>query len=212
MAKSSTEKKLDEILKLERLQIKLQKRFEALEKKQIQEDKRIQQLEIKQTKKQEKILDLEEKQLEELEDIEKLEKEIRDKVTKKPLKKITYKDLGKAAIGAFIGIVSHFTILKGVHFAETISMTKATSFLIVSFLIGMVILYYTGFRRVHTFRILKVMPLRLSIIYLTTIVVIVAVLFIFGAAHDGHELYKQVAVASLPAIVGACAADLIGEE
>ena len=197
MKKKSINKKLDEILRLERLQVKLEQQFKELEQQQITEEKELK--------------GLEKRELKNLKDIEAVEKEIRAKVTKKPLGKITYKDLGKATIGAFIGLVSHFTILEGAELAEFFSATKATSFLILSYLVGMIILYYTGFRKVKTKKFLAILPIRLTIIYLVTIAVITATLAAFSLIHSPDLLYKQVAAASLPAIIGACAADLIGE-
>lgn len=197
MKKKSINKKLDEILKLEKLQVKLEQQFKELEQQQVAEEQEIK--------------GLERRELKDLKDIEALEKEIRAKVTKKPLGKITYKDLGKATIGAFIGLVSHFTILEGAEIAEAFSTTKATSFFILSYIVGMIILYYTGFRKVKTKKFLVILPLRLTIVYIVTIAVITATLGAFSLIHGPELLYKQVAAASLPAIIGACAADLIGE-
>ena len=198
MKKRSINKKLDEILKLEKLQVKLEKQFKKLEEEQIKEEKEVK--------------GLEKRELKNLKDIEALEKEIKSKVTKKPLGKITYKDLGKATIGAFIGLVSHFTIIEGAEIAEAFTTTKATSFLILSYIVGMIILYYTGFRKVKTKKFLVILPLRLTVIFIVTLGVITATLAAFGLIHGPVLWYKQVAAASLPAIIGACAADLIGEE
>jgi len=195
--RKSIHRKLDEILKLEKLQVKLEKQFKEIEQEQVKEEQELKSLERREIK--------------DLKDIETLEKEIRAKVTKKPLGKITYKDLGKATIGAFIGLVSHFTILEGAEIAEAFSTTKATSFLILSYIVGMIILYYTGFRKVKTKKFLAILPLRLTFIYIVTLGVITATLAAFSLIHDPTLWYKQVAAASLPAIIGACAADLIGE-
>jgi len=186
-------KKLSTILKLEKEQLREQRVVERLEREQLRDDQEFKKLEEQQ------ILDLEQ-----------LEKKIAHEIGPHPLKKITFKDFGKSVIGAFIGIVSHYTVLEGVHFAETITVTQATGFYIVSFFIGLIMLYYTGFRQVRKKMFLFFLPVRLVLIYLVTLLVIFVVLTIFGTVDHGH-VYNQVAVVMMPAIVGACAADLIGD-
>ncbi|HLC86193.1 MAG TPA: DUF2391 family protein [Candidatus Nanoarchaeia archaeon] len=160
---------------------------------------------------EEKVKHLEERQLKELETLKNLEREIAREVGEHPLRKLTYKDAGRSMIGAFIGIVSHFTVLEGVHFAENVSPLKASFLLLVSFGAGLIMLYYTGFRKIKDVRILAILPLRLVFVYVVTIIAIVITLFVLGIMKQGH-VYSQVAVLSLPAIIGACAADLIGGE
>src|SRR3990167_3951458 len=95
---SRIEKKVDEVLKLEKRQIKEEKLLKKGED------------EVTQLEKQQlKVLASEE---EELKKIEQFEKEIRKEVGSHPLTKITIKDLGKGMIGAFIGIVSHYAFLE----------------------------------------------------------------------------------------------------
>lgn len=195
VSKMNLSEKMDLLLKLERLQLRKQRNEINIEKKQLKQGN--------------KITDFEKKEIKELAS---LEKKLNEGLKGSPLKKVTFKDLGKAVIGSFAGIVSHFSIIEGVHFAENVSLTKSTSFLVISFVVGFIILYYAGFRRVKQVKFLLFLPLRLVVIYLTTIAVILISLSIFGFGGDFGLLYRQVSVMSLPAIIGACAVDLIGEE
>ncbi|MDP4012677.1 MAG: DUF2391 family protein [Candidatus Nanoarchaeia archaeon] len=195
MPKKSISRKdgIKEITKLEREQIQL-------EKQQLQEQKKMQVLE--------------KRQLEELAKLEKLEKEIRSEVRPHPLRDITYRDLIKATIGSIVGMVAHFTFIEGVHIAETITIARASILYLLSFFLGGSLLYLTGFRKVKQKLVLKILPLRLTVIYLTALVWIVLVLFTFGIVDlttQFNEIYKQVAVISIIAVIGASAADLIGE-
>jgi len=179
-------KKLDQLLKLEKRQLKEESSVQNLEKKQIKE----------------------------LSEIESIEKQIKSSVGKHPLRKVTYKDLGKALIGAFFGIVSHFAVLEGINFAENISVFRATGYYFISYFVGFIFLYYTGFRQVKQAKFLILLPVRLTFIYVVMLLAVVSAVYLFsyGQAITFIELYKQVAVVSLPAIMGASAADLIGND
>src|SRR3989338_10233521 len=156
----------------------------------------------------EKIENLEKKQIKELEELEEnLIKEIGDH----PIRKITQKDIAKGVIGAFIGVISHFVFVEGVHLAEILSLTRISFMYIVSFFIGAIFLYATGFRKVKQIRVLKFLPLRVTVIYMVSLITISLVLTLFNQYNSIEELYRQVGVLSLPAIIGASAADLIGE-
>lgn len=213
--KSGTKKKskLDLILELEQKQFREQKRIEALEKKQLREVRKEGEELDEIDREEHEVFSLEKKHTRELEDLKNLEVKIKNEVGEHPLSKITYKDVGKSMIGAFVGVVSHFTVLEGVHFAENVSLTKASFFLFVSFLVAFVMLYYTGFRKIKDVRLFALLPFRLLLVYSVTIIAILGVLLVFGAGHLEQDLvYRQIAVLSLPAIIGACAADLIGGE
>ena len=179
-------KKLDQLLKLEKRQLKEESSVQNLEKKQIKE----------------------------LSEIESIEKQIKSSVGKHPLRKVTYKDLGKALIGAFFGIVSHFAVLEGINYAENISVFRATGYYFISYFVGFIFLYYTGFRQVKQAKFLILLPVRLTFIYVVMLLAVVSAVYLFsyGQAITFIELYKQVAVVSLPAIMGASAADLIGND
>lgn len=175
-----------------------------------------------------KILKIEKRQLDEQEDLEKLtkksdkqfEKEIDDlekqlqvKVGTHPLKKITTQDLGKALIGSFIGITSHYAFLEGAHFAEKLTLPRAILLLVVAYLIGYIFIYIAGFRKIKQIKIFGLIPTRITVIFIVSLAVIFFVLFIFGLTeHVTNEvLFKQVSAVSIPAIIGAAAADLIGK-
>lgn len=197
MAKKRKGSKLDLILELQK------KEFNVIKK----ENKKLNKID----KEEHKVSALENKTLRELEDLKKLEEKIKQEVGEHPLRKITYKDVGKSMIGAFVGMVSHFTVLEGLHFAENVSLSRANFFLFISFLVGIVMIYYTGFRKVKDVRLFAILPFRLFLVYGVTIISILIVLFVFSSGHLEQDLiYRQVAVLSLPAIIGACAADLIG--
>jgi uncharacterized membrane protein len=142
------------------------------------------------------------------EDLEKIKKDLEGS----PLKKVTTKDLGKALIGSFVGVTSHFVFLEGAHFAENLSIFRASLLLVVAYLVGLIFIYATGYRKVKQLRLLSFIPTRTTLIYLVAISVIYFVLYIYGiTAHSSWDLiYRQVAAVAIPAMIGASAADLIG--
>lgn len=193
---SSKEKKnaFSEINKLEREQIRLEKH---------------------QLKEQHIMKGLEKKQLVELAKLEKLEKEIKSQVKPHPLRDITHKDFIKASVGSIIGMVAHFAVIEGAHFAEKITLLRASTLYFLSFALGGILLYLTGFRKVEQVGILKILPLRLLVIYSTAVLWIIFVLFAFGLVDlttSFTELYKKVAVISIVAVIGATIADMVGRE
>lgn len=162
---------------------------------------------------EERLAKEEREQVGELEKLERLEKEIRAEVAPHPLKRITYHDVTKGLIGAFFGVVGHFAFFYGHHLAESFSFARATSILLVSILLLLVFLYFSGFRRVAEYR--KYLPARAAIIFGTSIAVSMGVLFLFGILHfppTPGELYREVAAVSVLAVMGAATADLIGGE
>lgn len=163
---------------------------------------------MKKRGKNKKILSSEKQQLKE---IEKLEEEIKRDVGPHPLIKVGYQDVTKAVIGAFIGIVAHFAFMEGAHIAESLDFYRAGAMYIVSFLLGVGLIYFTGYREVKQIRFLKLIPLRVTIIYLVALSIVVFVLFLFNQIYTLDLLFKQVAVISLPAVIGASIADLVGK-
>ena len=157
----------------------------------------------------------EEKKIEkETDKVEKLEKEIKKEVTQKPLEKFTIKDLNKGIIGAFIGVVAHYAFIYGKEIAKNISITRATVLVIFSYVIILVLIYETGYREIKEKRLLKVIPRRATAIYLTSIVVIILIFFMFNQLDLSNlsALYKEIAVTLVLASVGAGTADLIGKD
>ena len=75
-------------------------------------------------------------------------------------------------------------------------------------------MYVTGFRKIKETTLIRFFPLRVLFIYGISIIAIFLVFSLYGminfSALDFSLIYKQVASMSIPAIIGASAADLIG--
>ena len=184
--KSKTEEKVD----------KIDKKEEEIEKKEAQ-------------------IAIEEKKIEkETEKIEHMEKEIKKEVTPKPLRNFTVRDLSKGIIGSFIGVVAHFAFIYGKQIADQISVFRATTLIIFSYILIIVLMYETGYREIKEKRLLGLLPKRATAIYITSIVMIPIIFFLFNQINLSNpmELYKQIAVTSVLASVGAGTADLIGRD
>ena len=175
----------------------------------------------KEIESQEKIIEKEEeKEISAIEKLEKLEKETILEI-QHPLLTFTYKDVVRGAVGAFFGAVTHYTFIYGIKVAEQIDVMRASILFIISFVIGGIFLYYTGFRKVKDPKILSFLPLRLIILYAVSIVMTVFVLYLFYPHFQllnpsnpavFWESYKQLSTVTLTAILGACTADLIGRD
>ena len=186
------EKKLDLLAKNQGTLIKEEKRIEQEEEEEIREQK---------------------EEIDELKTLEKLENKIDSEVKKSPLTRITLRDFFKSIIGAFIGIIGHFSFFYGVEIAHNISVTRATFLYIVAFIIGLLYVYFAGFRKVQDTDLGKFVPVRVLTIYVTSIVVIILTLYLFGFfTHETSltEIYKTVSAISILAVLGAATADLIG--
>jgi len=165
--------------------------------------------------KENEIEDIEKQELKELHKLEALEKQLEKDVHTSPLKRITYRDFSKSAVGACFGILGHFSFFYGVRIAEDISMTRATILYLVAFFIGALFLYFTGFRKVETTKMFKLIPMRLFVIFFTSVAIVIAVLYLFNfinASMPFSQVYKSVATVSVLAVIGAATADLIGKE
>ncbi len=184
------------------------------QEKLLNEDLKIEKEEVKEEAKEEEVKRLEERQLAELEKLEKIEKEVEREVKQHPLTKITIHDVFKGSLGAIIGTTLHYTVFYGVEIAKDISNTRATIIYLLSFLVGTVFLYVTGFRKVKDSGTIIFLPLRMIILYTVSIIISIAVLFLFfptfGQSFD--EAYRQIATVSLIAVIGACTADLVGKD
>ncbi len=163
-------------------------------------------------KKETEIIGEEKKIEDEAEKVEKLEKEIERGVMTKPLTKLNIKDLNKAIIGAFIGVVAHFAFIYGKEIARNISTARATFLIIFSYLVIIILMYETGYRVIKEKRLFGIFPKRATVIYLTSITVIIVIFFLFDQINlsDITGTYKQIAVTSILAALGAGTADLIG--
>lgn len=157
----------------------------------------------------------EEKKIEkETEEVEKIEKEIKKEVTTRPLKKLNIRDINKGIVGAFIGVVAHFAFIYGKEIAKEITVTRATVLIIFSYLLTVLLMYETGYREIKEKKLLGMLPIRATVIFLTSIAVILVIFFLFNQVGVGDivGLYKQMAVTSVLASLGAGTADLIGRE
>ncbi len=191
---------LSEILKNQKTIIKLLKKIDNEEIKELAEE-------------DEMGLD-EEQELSELKKLESIEQELAEEVKVKPLSRITHRDFYKAIVGALFGIMGHFSFFYGVEIAHGISVLRASFLYVIAFVIGLVFLYATGYKKIDPKTVYKVIPLRLFTIYFTSIMVILIVLFVFdfiGLHSSFVEIYKTVAAISILAVMGAITADLIGK-
>ncbi|MCD6464319.1 hypothetical protein J7L02_02225 [Candidatus Woesearchaeota archaeon] len=196
---ASLEKKIDEInAKLGHV--------EKLLKKTLREEEQ----ELKEEKTLEKEEDVEIKRLEEL---ERVEQQLQREVNPEPLTKITKHDIAKAFVGALMGVIGHFAFFYGVEISKELTMTRASLLLITSFIVCVVFLYFTGFRKISDKVLIKFLPLRAIVLYATSLFVVVIVLTLFGfVSQDVASFYKEIASISLLAVLGASTADLIGRD
>jgi len=168
---------------------------------------------------EEKAIFSEEKKVEkESEKVEKLEKEIRKEVTPQTLTRFNLKDLNKGIVGAFVGVVAHFGFIYGKAIAKDITLPRALLLFAFSYLVIVVLMYETGYREIKEKRLLGIFPRRATFMYFTSLAVVVLIFFLFNLIDcqsllecaKSTVLYKEVAVTSVLASVGAGTADLIG--
>ncbi|MGV8150440.1 MAG: hypothetical protein ACP5NV_01805 [Candidatus Woesearchaeota archaeon] len=215
---NSISKKLDQILLLQKKLLKEENKIEQEEKVLEEEELSTKKEELKEERTLKKIANTittkEQEEEEELKKLKQLEEQIKKEVGEHPLKKIGVKDVAKGFIGAFIGLAVHYTFIYGVEISEHIDTTRATFLYLLSFIVGILFIYATGFRKIKDPKILMFMPVRLFVLYIASIIMSIVVLFIFypGFGHEFLESYKMVAGVLLAAVVGACTADLIGKE
>jgi uncharacterized membrane protein len=200
--KQNVNKKLDNILVTEGKLLNEEGRIEKEEKAIKNEEKDINVIE--------ETLQKEETDIEKL---EKIEDEIKTEVGEHPLARITLKDVTKGLIGAFIGLSIHYTFTYGVEIAKELTMTRATIMFPLTFLVGLLFIYATGFRKIEDKKLLIYMPLRLLVLYVCSLIMSMMVLFLFYPTFGQNlvESYKMVAGVMLAAVVGACTADLLGK-
>lgn len=164
---------------------------------------------------EEKFLEGEETQaLYELKKIEQLEENIKKKMGESPLRRITYRDITKGMIGAFFGIVGHFSFAKGVEISEHFSYIRSTGLYIASFVIIILFLYFSGFRKINEQLMFKFMPLRAIVLYFSSLITVLIVLLLYGKIDFTMEfsfIYNTIAAISVLAVLGAGTADLIGK-
>ncbi|MBD3318980.1 hypothetical protein GF342_03655 [Candidatus Woesearchaeota archaeon] len=160
-----------------------------------------------------KLLRQEESELSGLEKLQKIHEDLSRAVSPHPLRRLTLKDLAQGTIGAFFGVLAHFTFFYGVKVAHQISVTRAILLFPLSLVVGAIFLYATGFRKVPK-RFLWYLPVRLFALQLIAILMAILVLAIFEPefGHNIADSFKAVATVSLIGLLGAITADLIGKE
>jgi uncharacterized membrane protein len=201
--KNSLNNKLDLI-------IKNQKKILKNEEKILGKEEEIEDLERQDLAEDKKTSLTEEETLNELAMIE---KKINQSISK-PLKLVTKRDIFKGFIGAFVGVMGHFAFSKAADIAKTLSMYQTTILYIVAAIMIVIMLYYTGFRKVEKQIVLKFMPLRAITLYSVSIFTILFVNLIFGKIHfplEFTEVYRLVGASIILAVMGAGTADLLGK-
>jgi len=215
--KSSVNGKLDRILNVESQLLSEEKRIEQKENDLTREEKNIESEEKRIETKEKDMDQLTEtlhKEENDIEKLEKMEEEIKSEVGTHPLAQVTLKDVTKGLIGSFIGLAIHYTFVYGVEISQNLTMTRATIMFPLTFLVGLLFIYATGFRKIQDTKLLLYMPIRLGILYGCSLIMSILVLYLFypNFGHSFIESYKMVAGVMLAAVVGACTADLLGKE
>ncbi len=194
---------------------KQQKEIIALLKETTAKEDAEEKLGLEELKEEKQILSEEKQEMGELKKIEELEQTIKDELKEHPLKRITYQDVTKGIIGAFFGIVGHFSFAEGVQVAKHHSILQSITLLITSFFIIIGFIYFAGFRKVRDKFFLKIMPVRAIVIYFSALFTIIIVLFIYGEISittPASEIFSNVAAISVLAVLGAGTADLLGNK
>ena len=212
----TTELDEEKELNMARAEMVEQGKLESDDEEELSELKRIGKLE-KTIEKDiaEKLETDDEEELSELKRIGELEKTIEKDVAESPLKKITKRDITKGVIGAFFGVVGHFAFVEGVHVAEHFSLLRSIMLLVTAFIILVVFLYFTGFRKVDDDFVFKILPIRAIVIYISAIITIYFVLLIYGKIEfttTFMTVLNTVSAISILAVIGAGSADLIGKQ
>lgn len=170
--------------------------------------------EAEELKEEKEILSEEKKELTALERLELLEQEIAKTVEPHPLTKVTYRDIARGCVGAFIGVMAHYTFVYGIKVAEDISIARAYALFPLSFAIGGIFMYFTGFRKVKDAKILWFLPVRLTVLYSVALLMALGVLLFFSPdfGQTWDVSVKQLATVTLLGVIGSVTADLLGGE
>lgn len=202
MAKTTLNEKLDLILKN-------QDKILKNEQKILGEEEKIEELEREEIR-DDKILEQNEESA--LTELANLEKELKMSISN-PIKKVTKRDMLKGFVGAFVGVMGHFAFSKAADLAPSLSFIRSTMLYLVAFAIIIIMLYYSGFRKIEKTIVLKFMPLRALVLYSVSIITILLVNLLFGKLHfplHFSEVYALVSASIILAVMGAGTADLIG--
>ncbi|HLP79355.1 MAG TPA: DUF2391 family protein [Acidobacteriota bacterium] len=143
-----------------------------------------------------------------------LESDLKKNLKESPLRRITYKDLTKGMVGAAFAIIGDFAFADGFRLAEHYTIGRSLLLLLTSFLIIVLFIYFTGFRKVDDKFVFRFLPVRAMLLYFSAILVSVAVLFLFDTINFTtplHAALGTVSSISVLAVLGAGTADLIGK-
>ena len=195
---------------------------DALHQLEIMAEEKVTGHKIDEVEKEEKVIEKNEEEIikeemhlgKETKKVENLEKEIIKEVSPHPMKKFGIKDINKGIVGAFIGVVAHFGFIYGKAIADNLSTSRATLIIVFAYLMVVLLMYETGYRDIKKVRLLGIFPKRATIVFATSLIVIVIIFFLFNLidTSDLLGLYKGVAVTSVLASLGAGTADLIGRD
>ena len=185
--------KLDEILESQRV-------IQAKEQELLEEEKTVESVELSILAKEAKLM--------------REEKAIKKSLTRRILRHVTFRDVNKGVIGAFFGTIGHFAFFYGVDIAEQISLGRATILYIFAYGIGSLLIYSSGFRKVKKERFLHLIPIRVTVLFVISILASILILFLFNQISfetSLEEVYKIFANVSVLAMFGATTADFLGE-
>ena len=188
-----------------------QKKILNNEKKILGEEATIKDLEIQELENEK---NFQKSEIQTLDELSQLEKEFKSK-SSSSLVNITYRDAVKGFIGSFIAGMGHFAFAKGYELAQEFDFFRATMLYLVAFGMITLMLYYTGFKKVKKHVVLKIMPLRVLVLYSVSIFSILLINILFGKLYYPFtfmEVYNLVAASIILAVMGAGTADLIGRE
>ncbi|MEM4710315.1 MAG: hypothetical protein QXL18_00005, partial [Candidatus Woesearchaeota archaeon] len=130
-------KKLDYIIRTQKKILYEEKTLEKEEKDVFNIEKNISKKEESEIESLEKNFKLTEKEQEKsLLELKNIEEEIKKEFGEHPLKKIGWRDIVKGAVGAFIGLVVHYTFFYGIKISENLDLTRASLLFVLSFFIG----------------------------------------------------------------------------
>lgn len=186
-----------------------QKQILENEQKILGEEQKIEELENKELEFESREVKSEKDVLKELDD---LEEKLKNNV-QSPLRTISEKDFIKGFIGAFIGVVSHFTFVKATSVASHLTILNTIILYITAFVMIIAMLYYSGFRKIEKKIILKFLPLRALVLYFVSVLAILIAYLLFGYMVfpiDLMNLFHMVGASIILAVLGAGTADLIG--
>jgi len=164
-------------------------------------------------KKESEVLKEEKKLEKEAQKVEQLEKKIGREISSKPLEGFNFKDLNKGIVGAFIGVVAHFGFIYGSVLADKITTVRAVLLLVFSYFLIVMLMYETGYREIREKRLLGILPKRATFIFATSLAVVVVIFLLFNMANlkEPAVFFRQIAVTSVLASLGAGTADLLGK-